>query len=361
MLFNRVFDTLFENLAASNIPYTMLEWSDTNETIVFIEKDGHIHTTLYDKSTKSFSSPYLLTSGASVSPSRTGDYVVIEFTFNEKVQELSVLYTDIVIGVRSVPLDLWDGLLPWEFDVFDTTISNFSYGLGGGIHQSDTSDIGGGLFVQDSSNYPSMRLPENVVIQGIELTWTHAPSDSVFNYGTSYRLYEGGVLLGETDTNVITYVPKPDTDYNITTVYRHKYPPHDEVETYGTVKNSGYQAAGVDRNPLGPITSMNTSPDSLSFHGVRPIYTPFNYEYSTFSPLSVPQVVINNNDNINNSGFKDFGLSSVDTRIEIIPVFVDQFSLEVERSIFDMSVGDMDIDIDITTLTYVDFWGNFIQ
>jgi hypothetical protein len=360
MLWNRVLgiDIGLATLLSNDIPFSILRWTDTNEDIVFFEKNSRIYYSFYSITNETFSAPTMLITGLDPSPIRDNDYIVLKYIFNEKSQELSVLYTDLVQGIVQFPLDLWDGLLPFDVTSFEKKTTQIVYKPTGELTHSVSDSVGGALGFYDRSEhlYGIAQRPQNFAIEGIELHWSAVPVYALYNHGTTYRVYEEGVFIGETSDTHFTYNITHSTEYSVEAVYTETYQPHAEAVTGQSFKNSGTQFAGVENLESIDITALYI-PETIDYHGFRPIYTPFVDDSSLYA-ISTPSKIINNK---NTHTLQDFGLDSVDTRIEIIPLYTELLSNEVEKiSLMASAISNIRVDIDKTPFEYTDYYGNFI-
>jgi len=353
MLYKRLTKDLFKDLSDAGIIYSLLEWSDTNETIVFIEKDNSIYSTIYSNDSDTFTDAFILVDGTSASPTRDGDYVVLEYIFNEKSQQVDVLYTDVVLGIKQQEVDLWDGLLPWETSSVDIDLDRGLYSPDGVKHSSG----GDSLFTY--SPLTRRPPPSGFVVEGIEFKWVATTTSlTAVDYGTSYKIYEEGILIGETDDLLLLYLDvKPDTEYTITGNYAVVFPPHEKLESIGVTINSGYQTTGIDYHPF--VTSgIDSSVDYVRYN-TRPVFLqPFPNDSVTNSFSSVDPININTTVTSTSS---DFGLTAYNTRVEVISFFTELYTSEIESpSLVTSSDFGYLISNEDTELIIVNYYGNFI-
>jgi len=360
MLYKRLTKDLFKDLSDAGIIYSLLEWTETNETIVFIEKDNSIYSTIYSNDSDTFTDAFVLVDGTSASPTRDGDYVVLEYIFNEKSQQLDVLYTDIVTGIKQQPVDLWDGILNWEFSPIHKEINVTPINKNGDYYTNN--ELGSGLRVYDQQQIPPA--PINFIAEGMEFDW-NVPTivASTLNPDTiKYRIYEDDIFILEVDRDTLAiYDLKANKTYSIEAIFEHIWSPSDTFISTRRDYFSGNQSYGVDTIPQTvslfiPDVGDDSANNTFSFYDTRPIYTPFQYDYSTFIPVTTQTIIINTNE----SGcYSNFGLVSVDTRIDIIPVFTELYTDEIEYIESEVSTNFV-VSIEPDTFVYTDYFGNFI-
>jgi len=327
MLWNRLLSITLDNLKTNDINYSLLDWSDTNETIVFIEKNNSIYRSFYDNNNETFSTPLFFINGYSSNPARNGDYISLSFIYNEKVQNIDVTYTDLVAGLTYSPLNLWDGMF--------TTTSSFS-----------NSDI----YKYDPWIRPLDLLPDVTTVNAFldTITWGAVSSPPTrYDLNTFYRLYEGDemTLIADnlTDTAYVYADIKPVTKYTVTRVYYDRWFPNPEYETDGAFVITNNELFKSEYAVFEFGNSQSTKSE-LIFNNITPITPPANSEStSTFtSSFSVT-------DKMSNSGFYGYGLQAVSQT----PKYIDDVPpTSMSTSMSSMSYRD---------LTFTNYYGSFIE
>lgn len=331
MLWNRVLDTLFEDLETNGIVYDLLEWSDTDETIVFIEKNSNIYTTIYDNVGETFSPATLLVGGENPTARRVDDYISMSFVYNQKVQTIDVLYEDVVTGLNYSPLNLWEGIS-----------NNFNSFI-----------LDNPIDLIDPWKHPLNLLPDvsSVSIFQTTISWNSVAAPATrYDKNTFYRLYEGEakVLIADNllGTTYIHEGIQPVTKYTVTRVYQDRWFPFPVYETDGAYRVSLYEVfRDIDTKMY--ISSSMTSSDNITFSNITPITPTSNSDSTT---LVMGNSYVDVNVNINGT-IERFGLTSYNN--------IPKYLKDVDPENVDIVLGSSETYSG--TIIFTNYNGSFIN